>query len=414
MREKIEVESTYDALNDLAKYFHNQQAVKIKLGNTYLLLNYSHEPKASLALKKQMDLANEKLEKIYDECEENPTSDNQFKRKVAMSEAKIARKNYFDFKKKNVHQIRAIGDQLGSGGCKTVFMATKEDAFALFNVSNGCSAFEADMWQRVVAEEVSCSRQLRALGLLAQDYRIDMVFLQDKELPVMRMRSFQQLLSYGIETRDKKSHEAYGSTMFFGSIENIHNRKQLLKIMSYLKRDIAILVSNGVRLGSDSFNIAIVHKNFKKNYSTRSALFRRRDHKARLFLYDFTDKQKKLDDSRVQVVDSDGKPILEVINKLSRRYLSQTITALTHALSTTEIEQIISTSDLKHKFQVMDEIDVGFKKVVPEILQWIENRVLNPILGSEHQTRLAQLKEGSAEKKNIDDHQKGSSSTLKF
>ena len=414
MREKIEADSTYEALKELAKCFHDHQAVKIKLGNTNLYLNYSDEPKASLLLKEQMTLANEKLELIYDEYVNNPTDGNQSKKKDAMAKAKTARNNYFEFKKKDVSQKRHIGDQLGNGGCKTVFMATTEDAIALFNVSNGCNLFEAEMWQRVVAEEVSYSRQLRALGLLTQDYRIDTVFLKDKELPVMRMRNFQQLLSYGIETRDKKSNEAYGSTMLFGDVKNIHDQKHLLKLMSHLKRDIAILVSNGVRLGSDSFNIAIVHKKPHKNDSMHPVLFRRRNHRARLFLYDLTSKDKKLDDTRIQVVHSDGKPDLEVIHKLSQKYLSLTIFALTYAISTEEIEHMMSQSDIKHQFELMSEINTAFKEVEPEILEWIENRVLSQISDAKPQIRHDKFKRRLIEEDKNDGHQENPSNTPKL
>ena len=175
------------------------------------------------------------------------------------------------------------GSLLGKGGMKRVFNI---DGNAVFLILTD----DLVKLKQTIEIEVSISRQMRLVGLQAQDLSSESIGIYDPEsssyldYPCMVADSFSTLSKLAsIEVFDSKNRLRFGNKNILFSPPHDFSQDNLIskEIFGPVLRDMALLLYHGFDYDTDCINIAIMPK---KIWDTAPSV--------RLFLYDFSSKER--------------------------------------------------------------------------------------------------------------------------
>jgi len=142
---------------------------------------------------------------------------------------------------------------IGTGGSKQVYsvqVGERHYALAIPAADIDHPSVILQKWQAVAREPANTER-IRQLGLVVNDLcQLVQVKINGTEFPGLVMRRFQDL---PFEVRDSKNlHSSTGETPV------LTGQSELESAFENIVGEIVILLENGVKLGEDSFNLAVV------------------------------------------------------------------------------------------------------------------------------------------------------------
>jgi hypothetical protein len=286
-------------------------------------------------------------------------------------------------------QGRAPG-VVGSGQLKTIYALKDGRAVALpvhyLNLNrNGAEQIAAN-WERAIKEEKSLSDKMRALGLEAQQIEIVPLQIGEYQLPVMVMPSFASLVNQGLQVRDRKPEgddKIYGNSMYFGTPENLEDPKRLKMVMEGIKDDVTTLLSEGIHLTRDAFNLVV-----KDTPATpvpperdKPVLFDEMHQQIRLFLFDLASTTEARKEAGLMLLDQHGNPDRERIEKKAAYYLDKAFDALSDSILPREAEVISGLSKRKYnsRFEMQTVVEENYERIKSELAKEIADNVMAKI-----------------------------------
>ncbi|CDZ78430.1 hypothetical protein BN59_02740 [Legionella massiliensis] len=241
------------------------------------------------------------------------------------------------------------GFVFASGGCKRIYSTTAGDVIALPNLDNFIDAYSArtnfnfvyDNWQRVVADEMQMTTALAGLGLETQTLREVTLSHEGHQLSALVMPSFQKLAIEGIQARDKKNEDCFGSSMLFARLDNVTDEKHLKGLIKKPCDDIIQLLTHGIILPSDSFNLVIKDSADTPEHDRAAPqLYSDLNQRVSLFFYDFSDKESSLRPRVEWKFANDSFADETKLRGYANEYLESAIQAIAAALTPVEIDAI--------------------------------------------------------------------------
>lgn len=211
---------------------------------------------------------------------------------------------------------------LGKGGSKLVFDLHNGHAVAFFNTQPNPTAIQ--MRNRLIKEEVAVSQKLRQLGLCTQAYEKATLYFDGSPIPVLKMPTFDSLVTQGQQVRDIRNSHHYGTSLLFENLSNLQSPKHWQKVLQGIQEDLAIYYSQNLAFGSDSFNLAVVDSDETPIHDrTALTLFTEHKQKVRFYFYDFSSRDSEYKEIKYNFLNSEGqfdrKCIEEKIDSLFTR-----------------------------------------------------------------------------------------------
>jgi hypothetical protein len=307
-------------------------------------------------------------------------------------------------KKEHAHEEGIAGID-GHGGFKTVYGLEDGRAIATLNLDalQFKSLEEADQWaatwERGIKEEKAVSDKVRAAGLEAQQIEILPLKVGNDEVPVMVMPRFAEMAKHGAQVRDiKNPRSSCGSSMFFGTPQNVENPDRLKLAMQALLDDAVIAISHGIDFGGDARNLVVKDTEQTPRYNRDElGLFDERKQQVRFFLFDFASKHGPRDEQLPQLLDATGNPDQKQIAETAEYYVGRAYETLLDSMKSDEIDRILELKKSfpsKHQYDRYDIYDVfnaHFETMKDEMIKDVSARVTKEIAKLPIQERLARF-----------------------
>jgi hypothetical protein len=192
--------------------------------------------------------------------------------------------------------------------------------------------------------------------------------------------------------------ENFGTTMLFGSLDNIKSESYMRKLYQGIISDIATLIINKIRLGMDSFGGVVITNtaNTLDHDENVPDLITNRKQEVRLFLMDFYQKQLMFQHGDLVITNKRFNPKIGEISRTADFYLRMSLYALCSAV--TEYERAkLSQDGIDNLYHVYDET---YKKIENSLLEEICERVVNEIKAQ----KLSRFDRASALQRSVSSH----------
>ena len=177
---------------------------------------------------------------------------------------------------------------VGAGGTKTAYLV--DDTTVVFRPNAVDGHALINIWDRIVAEELTMSELLQKIGILTLNFKLCLIKLnQTLTLQTLCSQSFKSEVSNGLYIIDAKNMNSStwpkdNSISFFETNIDPYDVNNWLKVMEPYILDVNKLVKNNLSLYGDALNFAFVAKG-SVNHSGSDSLF-----EARIFAFDFASK----------------------------------------------------------------------------------------------------------------------------
>ncbi len=231
--------------------------------------------------------------------------------------------------------------RLGGGGAKQIH-AINQSKWAIATPLNYRET-SLKQWLAMIRSEIDIAKQVRAAGLLAQNYswheQTTTVQGLSYQLPVLRMHNFRFLSDQGLQVRDRKGGKHYDDSTLFGTIKLLASPEHWSLLTEWIEADLMVYFSKGLIIPDiDSWNLAIQDTDQTTDTAvTQSKIVTHRKQKIRLYFYDFSSKfQHRTTQNRLKAIEK--KDIERVINIF-------VIPAIFSAISKEELMQLQLSSD---------------------------------------------------------------------
>jgi len=198
-------------------------------------------------------------------------------------------------------------------------------------------------WERMIREERDVSNKLRQLGFEAQDITIENLNIGGGELPVIVTGRFREMAENGAQIRDvKNKRSSTGTSMLFGTPENLDSVDRLKLVMNGLLDDSVKLITHGLSFGGDSCNLIIKDTEQTPLHNRNEpGLFDERNQQLRFFLFDFSSKHSPRNDKGLKLLDASGNPSPEAIRGYAERYVTRAFEAVAESITINESDTIL-------------------------------------------------------------------------
>jgi len=273
-----------------------------------------------------------------------------------------------------------LGERVGYGGSKNIYDIGNGYVAAL---PNGQSR---EVWKRMVEEEVSMAKRVRAAGLRSQQYERVTLIIEGEPEPILaiKMPSFSTLLNKGIQVRDAKRprtkyiperrkeipvNTGYGSSRIFDSQEKVSSPDHWRRIFRDITPDAIQYLAGGFAFSSDAFNLCIENSDTTPAHdATNASLFTERNQTLRLFFYDFSSKTEAISGASLhEFISDDGNICEERIQSQTEFLVIRIIGTIMTAATTLELKEIVDSVDMFCLMCLHEIAKPALDKVIPEI-----------------------------------------------